>query len=404
MDSAVRWRLQSKARSKGRYFWLETGRAESRRSLTLGFVSEGQAQTALDTMNREEEQTVGTPMHGRIERLFEREPAKALAYLVGEGLGEDPFGPEPADYGALSLREYYEQVYKPWRAEKKPKTWESEAGHWKRILEALGHVRVRDVDAHQVADFVDGLMVEEGARPASGNTKRLARAAVQSALNHAHRQKHLPAHVDLGIFRIEGSTRATKERKDPLTLEELQKLMNASSPKHRALWAVGAGQGLRPSELRRIAWEDVDWGNHVMKVRGDADGEGKTALSVDTIPMTPLAYRELQAWWMRQGQPGEGVVFPAEARTGGDEEEGYASRSAYRRALATASRKAKLGRTVNIYLLRHSFATIAWSLGIEMDVARRILRHADEKMLREVYCRPRPADLVAKVAAFDFAG
>jgi hypothetical protein len=55
----------------------------------------------------------------------------------------------------------------------------------------------------------------------------------------------------------------------------------------------------------------------------------------DKIPMTPLAYRELQAWWMRQGQPGGGVVFPAEARTGGDEE-GYASRSAYRRALATA--------------------------------------------------------------------
>ena len=82
----------------------------------------------------------------------------------------------------------------------------------------------------------------------------------------------------------------------------------------------------------------------------------------------------------------------------------YASITGYKHALETAARKAEIEHKVHPYLLRDSFATIAWSLGIEMDVARRILRHADETMLREVYCRPRPADLVAKVAAFDFVG
>jgi integrase len=139
-------------------------------------------------------------------------------------------------------------------------------------------------------------------------------------------------------------------------------------------------------------------------VRGDERGRGKTALSVDTIPMTPIAYRELQAWWMQLGQPAAGVMFTADAKRERVEGGAYKNRSAWRTALKNAGERAKIGRPVNIYLLRSSFATIAWSLGIDMDVARRILRHADEKMLREVYCRPRPADLVAKVAAFDLPG
>ena len=114
-------------------------------------------------------------------------------------------------------------------------------------------------------------------------------------------------------------------------------------------------------------------------------------------PLTPIAHRELMAWWMRCAQPESGVMFPSDARGGeGDEPKPYTSETAYRRALKNAAKRAKIGRRVNMYLLRDSFATIAWSLGIDMDVARRILRHADETMLREVYCRPRPADLVAR--------
>lgn len=129
MDSVARWRLASKSRTKGRYYWLETGRAESRRSLTLGFVSEAQANRALETMNREEELTAGTPMHGRVERLFSQDPEKAIAYLVeGEGSELDAFGSDPADYGALPLNDYFETIYKPWRSQKKPKTWASEEG------------------------------------------------------------------------------------------------------------------------------------------------------------------------------------------------------------------------------------------------------------------------------------
>jgi integrase len=405
----VHWRLGSKERTKGRYWWVETGRGADRRQLVLGYLTEAEAKQALATMNREEEATEGTPQHGRIFVYYKDDPAGAIHYLVTGDGARARFGPEPVDHGALVLKQYYETIYKPARSVKRPRSWVNEEGHWRQILPVLGHVRLREVDAHLVADYVDELRVtrgEGGERPASGTTKRLHRSAVQALLKYAHRQRHIPEHVDLAVFPIEGSTRRVTVKPDPLTLDELVKLMDASTPKHRAMWAVGAGEGLRPSELRRLRWEDVRWATRTLVVRGDDEGLGKTALSVAEIPLTPIAHRELMAWWMRGAQPESGVMFPSDVRGGekGAEAKPYTSETAYRRALKNAAKRAKIGRRVNMYLLRDSFATIAWSLGIDMDVARRILRHADETMLREVYCRPRPADLVARVAAFDVPG
>ena len=53
------------------------------------------------------------------------------------------------------------------------------------------------------------------------------------------------------------------------------------------------------------------------------------------------------------------------------------------------------------YLLRHSFATLAWALDVPKDVARRVMRHTNDRMLDEVYTRPRPRDLVARLERFD---
>ncbi len=73
----------------------------------------------------------------------------------------------------------------------------------------------------------------------------------------------------------------------------------------------------------------------------------------------------------------------------------------YKKSLATTAEKAEIDQHVTPYLLRHSFATIAWSLGIPQDVARRVMRHTTNAMLDKVYCRPRPQDLVELVSSFD---
>lgn len=380
------WRKEP-VRSAGGVSWrLVRGRGDDRIRANLGRIPELDAERALARMQAEED--AGTV--SRILAWHDEDQATAIRYLVGDAAAAALLPAPLVDYGAMTLREYFDDVYAPWRRVDAERGWRSEAGHWNRILSELGRTRLREIDAHVVADYLDRMTSERGPRagqPAAGNTRRLRRAALQALLLRAERLRHLDQAPDLSRFKLKGSTRTVLERSDPLSLVELVALMDASDPKHRAMWAVGAGQGLRPSELVRVRWEDVRWETRTLLVRGT-----KTEESAAEIPLTPIAHRELQAWWIREAQPKAGLAFGE-----------YRSESGYKKALAGSARRAKLGRPVTPYLLRHSFATIAWSVGVERDVTRRIGRWTDDRMLDEVYCRPRPADLVARVAAFDLA-
>lgn len=383
------WRLDKQRRPKGTYYTLVIGSRDTRRAVSLGYVVEAAADAARRALQAE--QDAGTV--GRVLALHETDPEAVIAYLTGDQELELELGP---DYASMTLAEYHAVVYAPHRREARPRSWPSEEGHWRRILRELGALPLRKVDAHAVADYLDALRLERDrqgriGQPASGATKRLHRTAIAALLKVAYRKRHLAVLPDLAVFRIEGSTKPVTPREVPLELAELAALLSAEpDPKHRAMWAVGAGQGLRPGELQRIRWEHVDWTDRTLEISGT-----KTAASAAEVPLTPIAFDELRAWWVRCGQPTEGVVFWGRAPG-----EPYLSVSGYKGALARAAVRARIDRPVFPYLLRASFVTIAWSLGVEKDVTRRIGRWTDEKMLDDVYCRPRPKDLVARVAAF----
>ena len=164
------------------------------------------------------------------------------------------------DWGGLSLRAYYTEVYAAWR-ESTTRGWAQEARHWPRILEGLGDVRVRDVDPWIVADYLDGLTVQRGSRaglPASGNTKRIQRAILKALLKRAYRLRHVSEVPDLGVFHIKGATEPVRPPVVPLTADEARRLLQcASCTRDRALFGVAIGQGLRPSELVRMQWQDI---------------------------------------------------------------------------------------------------------------------------------------------------
>lgn len=383
------WRIVPKKRSQGPYFVLQKGRGAERLGLALGYMDRDSAEVALSTIQREEDaQSVG-----RVLRLYQQDRDQAVRYLL-----EDPevirrIGQGEPDYGSMKLEDYFESCYRPWRIETRPRSWPSEERHWKLLVTSIGDTPLRRVDEFVLANHLDQLRVTRGARkgePASGNTKRLQRAALQALLKRAYRLQHIRKLPNLAVFRIDGGTKAIREKPDPLSLSELEALMQVSEPKFCAMWAVGAGQGLRPSELSGLSWESVDFEAKVLRVEGT-----KTRESAATVPMTPLAARELRRWWERCDRPSTGLVFPA--RSGARYRD-----QGWKKALTTAARLAGIDRHIYPYLLRDSFATIAWSVGMDMDVTRRIGRWTDDTMLREVYCRPRPSELAARVHAFDW--
>jgi integrase len=397
------WRVEAvRGRNSGPITsWrLLAGRAETRIRLNLGSVSRDEAERCAVAMNEEEQRYEGTPMYDR----FLRSPAiDTPEKLVGALLDPDRHlkagAPPPS---RLTVSEYFDEHFWPARSDPSgrfgvaPATAKAEAGYWRNKSKGCG-ILDSEIGSARLEELTDQHWVrfEDAQSHLSGRSMALRRAAYAALLAFARRSGHIDFKPE--FFRIKGATKRTKEQSDPLSLEEVLKLMAAAQADpsralgamRRALWAVGAGLGLRPGELVRLEWSDVDWEARTLLVRGT-----KTEESADTIPMTPLAFRELRELWVREGQPSSGRAFLYHGK----------AFSKFYKALRRDARAAGITRPVTPYLLRHSFATIAWALGVEKDVARRILRHTDVMMLDKVYCRPRPADLVARVAAFDVPG
>lgn len=64
-------------------------------------------------------------------------------------------------------------------------------------------------------------------------------------------------------------------------------------------------------------------------------------------------------------------------------------------------KRAGITRRVHPYLVRGTFATLAYTLGLPKDLTRRLGRWTDGRMLDEVYCRPRATDLAGLAGAMD---
>lgn len=385
--TSQQWRIQTQDRGGSPYVTLIRGTTKDRVSISLGHVSEEDAAYALDVIRREDARTLGTPRHDRILRVVrEHEPNRRVEVarkflldrasdMVDEVLGHE-------DHGAMRVSEYHARVYWPQREVSASKaTVRAETGFWRQILASnVGSTRLRDLDAWLWESYVEALQ----ARGPSARTAALHKATYKAMLEFAHRKGHVKeVHK---FFVIKGSTKRTRKQEEPLTLEEVARLLAVADPMRRCMWAVGVGQGLRPGELTRCRVEDFDLDAAVMDVRGT-----KTEASADVVPLTPLTVREVRRYLAHLGNPTSGLLFSYR----GSQIEDYGC------SLATDVEEAKIDKHVTPYLLRASFATIAWCLGIPKDVARRILRHTSEAMIDRVYCRPRPRDLAKHLKAFE---
>lgn len=106
-----KWR-KTRQKVRGRTYWsLQAGarKSDDRVSMSLGYVSESEAERALEAMQREEAITVARAAYDRVLRLFKKDKQAARDYLVGDEAMEALFGTdgpvEPA-WEHLPIREY----------------------------------------------------------------------------------------------------------------------------------------------------------------------------------------------------------------------------------------------------------------------------------------------------------
>lgn len=139
------------------------------------------------------------------------------------------------------------------------------------------------------------------------------------------------------------------------------KLFAVAKQPLRDVLTVILDTGMRPSEVFRMRWEDINWGRGMIFIP-----HGKTRQSRRYIPMSE---RVTQALHFRRNGQTEGWVFPSDSVTGHITTVG--------KAFAEARALAGLPREIVLYSARHTFATKLMGRTGDVSLVMRAMGHTN---------------------------
>ena len=256
-----------------------------------------------------------------------------------------------------------------------------------------------------------------------------------------------------------------QQRKEitPLNAEEAGDFITlAGTYRLGALLELALVSGMRPGEIRALHWRDVDLAGGVIRVRfammdtpdGPKLGEPKTKRGNRTIPVPPQTVETLRKWkaaqseekmkagklWRGLNRPSDGLVFtspyglPIERRNLANRgfkpvlnrlhklqtqaremaEEGHSLDAIAAKLEQEANRVRRwiaadrvVPKTVRMYDLRHTCATLMLLAGVNPKIVSERLGHASVALTLDVYSHVLPTmqeDATAKLAAVVYGG
>ncbi|KAA0097833.1 site-specific integrase [Mycolicibacterium sp. P1-18] len=207
---------------------------------------------------------------------------------------------------------------------------------------------------------------------------RVLRAALQDAVDEELLSRNVARLVQL---RVTDERRVRSFSHD----EALRFLKAAESHRLYALWAVALAMGLRRGEALGLAWADVDLDKGRLTVRQAlhrVDGQlrldpVKTDASVAVLPIPAPLVSILRAH--RQRQLRERVAAGSQWRDTGlaftTPQGGYIEPRNANRMFHDVCTKAEVPQ-LRVHDLRHSCATLLFTMGVQPATVQRILRHS----------------------------
>ena len=167
------------------------------------------------------------------------------------------------------------------------------------------------------------------------------------------------------------------------SLEEIYAMFEVLSGRARVAVAVAAWLGPGQSELRAMRWEDRKgkdfvfqrnvWRKHVK--------ETKTHHRLAPVPIIPALRKVLDAYWIEQGRPSEGWLFPASKS-----KLPICPHNLYRREMQEALMLAGL-EWHGWHAFRRGLATNLREMGVPDDEIQCILRHGDIQTTQRFYAK-----------------
>jgi len=186
------------------------------------------------------------------------------------------------------------------------------------IVPFIGTTKLSAFNAPALAAFEDRLH-EEGRSPAM---IRKVRVSLGSLIAHAQRRGLSVRNIVRELRGAASDARAEKRARRRLRVgvdipspAEVKALVATTGGKWRPILLTAIFCGLRASELRGLAWVDVDLEGKTLQVRQRADrfnaiGRPKSETSERDMPMPPILVNELRRWKLACPKGKLGLVFP----------------------------------------------------------------------------------------------
>jgi site-specific recombinase XerD len=216
-------------------------------------------------------------------------------------------------------------------------------GHFGRSADELG--------AEQIRSWVLWLLTVKKRDAATVNV-------AIAALRHLFASLGRPE-VMLGIRGVRKQHRAP----DVLSGSEVERLLKASvNLKHRAIFTLLYGAGLRLGELLALKVEDIDSQRMVVHVRNTKNRHDRI------VSLSPRMLQALRQYW-RAHRPKGTLLFP------GRSADKPLTSKAVAKAIVKIARCAGIDKRVYAHLLRHAFATHLMELGADLRTVQILLGH-----------------------------
>jgi integrase len=267
--------------------------------------------------------------------------------------------PTFADFETQFIRDYAEVKNKPSEVTAKKHLLK------KHLVPAFGKFRLSAITELEIDSYI-ARQVKAGLKPKTINNHL---AVVAKMLRQAKRWKLIAEIPCIDWLKV------GDQPFDFLSFDEVPKLLaGASEEPWRTMMIVALKTGLRPSELRALRWQDVDFKGQKLNVRlGEYRGRTETPKDGDSreVSLSPEALDALRRHPHHLKSP---LVF-WDAADGGNLTE-----HAMRLAIARAVAKAKFPRDLGWYVFRHTFASHLVMRGVSLKAVGELMGHSSMEM------------------------
>jgi integrase len=271
--------------------------------------------------------------------------------------------------GSLPVSDFVTRFFLPFvTAKKKASTLRFYRDTIQRhIMPIIGQLRLRDVQTVHIQRLLDATALSHG------SLLRI-KSAASAVFSHAKRLGFINGTNPAQGARAEG--RRSDFEGHAYSLADLQYFLETLDEPARTVVGAAAFSGLRESEIRGLQWPDYT-GTELFVRRAvwrTAVDQTKTQESKSVVPVISPLQKMLNAHRKRNG--GSTWIFAGEKK-------GFALN------LDNLARRSIIpkvgGRWHGWHGWRRGLATILFDLGVDAEIASKILRHADSAVTRRHY-------------------